>query len=135
MILESTDRQFGAVLLASPGFRDAYKRARELQAHALVERAWEIAEDSSKDTYIDSEGHRRIDHDNINRAKLKVNYIEWFAGKIAPHIYGNRPNASAEPGEGPRSNLAPRAGADVVSLAGGPHLHPCCGSASNCSGL
>jgi hypothetical protein len=77
-------------ITANPGFRDAYKRARELQAHALVERAWEIAEDSSKDTYLDSEGRRRIDHDNINRAKLRINYIKWFAGKIAPHIYGNR---------------------------------------------
>jgi hypothetical protein len=93
-------------ITANPGFRDAYKRARELQAHALVDRALEIADDSSKDTYIDSEGRRRIDHDHINRAKLRVNYIKWFAGKIAPHIYGSRPKASAEPGERARSNLA-----------------------------
>lgn len=92
-------------ITANPGFRDAYKRARELQAHALVDRALEIAADSSKDTYIDSEGRRRIDHDNISRAKLRVNFIKWFAGKIAPHIYGNRPNATAEPGGRARSNL------------------------------
>ena len=92
-------------ITANPGFCDAYKRARELQAHALVDRALEIADDSSKDTYIDGEGRRRIDYDNINRAKLRVNYTKWFAGKIAPHIYGNRQNATGEPGGRARSNI------------------------------
>ena len=30
-----------------------------------------------------------IDYDNIKRSKLRVNFIQWLVGKLAPNVYGD----------------------------------------------
>lgn len=61
-----------------------YARARELQAHAIAERAVNEAERATGDAQL---------------ARLKFDARRWFVGKIAPRIYGDRVEHRVEAGE------------------------------------
>lgn len=80
-------------------FRDQYARAKALQSEWLVEEALEIAYDGSEDTIIDEKGRIRMDSEWVQRSRLKVDTIKWFASKLAPRIYGDRIQIDKEPSE------------------------------------
>ena len=75
-----------------PEFRDHYARARELQADALLDEILEIADDSSGDiTWIkraDGPPIRRVNYENIRRARLQINARFWMVARLAPKKYG-----------------------------------------------
>lgn len=73
-----------------PQFMEQYTRGREAQAECLAEEIIAIADDGQNDTYVDSEGLRRVDHDNIARSKLRVEARKWVAAKLLPKKYGDR---------------------------------------------
>lgn len=53
-------------------FSDQYLRARELQSDVIEDEILDIADDSSKDTYTDGDGNKRVDNEAIQRSKLRV---------------------------------------------------------------
>jgi DNA-binding transcriptional LysR family regulator len=55
----------------------------------IAEGKFEIADDSSQDTYIDSKGRRVINHKAIARAKLRIDARKWLAAKLVPKKYAN----------------------------------------------
>jgi len=71
-------------------FRNQYARAREEQADALFEETLEIADYGVNDTYVDDNGNRVINHDVIQRSRLRVDTRKWAAGKLAPKKYGDK---------------------------------------------
>lgn len=71
-------------------FLEMYTRAREVQAECLAEEIISIADDGANDTYIDDEGQRKTDYDNIARSKLRVEARKWVAAKLLPRKYGDR---------------------------------------------
>lgn len=71
-------------------FRDKYARARETQADLLADEIIEIADDSKNDTQTDHDGVPIVNHDNINRSRLRVDARKWKASKLAPKKYGER---------------------------------------------
>jgi hypothetical protein len=73
-----------------PHFRDKYAQAKAMQVDWLAEEALEIAYNGSKDTYIDEKNKERCDHEWVNRSRLKVDTIKWYASKLAPKIYNDR---------------------------------------------
>jgi len=81
-------------LAANEAFRDRYARAREAQADALFDEILDIADDGAKDYVVDrdSDGseHKRVDHEHISRAKLRVDARKWMASKLLPKKYGDR---------------------------------------------
>lgn len=76
------------------GFFAKYARAREAQAHGLAEQIVAIADDSSHDTVTrtreDGSEYEAIDHDHINRSRLRVDARKWYASKLAPKHYGDK---------------------------------------------
>ena len=52
--------------------RDRYARAREEQADKLFREIIEIADDASGDYVTTSDGKRIVDHENIQRSRLRV---------------------------------------------------------------
>lgn len=75
-------------------FHDLYERAREIQIHSLVDDMQDIADDGSND-YYEKEGRdgrtcTAVDHDNINRSKLRVQYRQWLAERVLRRMYGNK---------------------------------------------
>ncbi len=71
-------------------FRDQYAHARDMQADALFDEALEIADDVSGDWSTDKDGKKVVDHENIQRSRLRVDTRKWAAGKMAPKRYGDK---------------------------------------------
>lgn len=73
-----------------PGFADKYVRARLLQADKYAEEIIAIADDGTRDKTVDAEGNEIVDHDHIQRSKLRVDARKWAASKLAPKKYGDK---------------------------------------------
>lgn len=67
-----------------------YARATEKRAEAIFEDILNIADENLKDTYIDSDGIERTDHDVIQRARLRVDARKWVLAKMHPTKYGDK---------------------------------------------
>ena len=73
---------------------DEYVRGREPQADKLFEECLEIADDTSGD-YIEKKNDDgstfwAVDHEHIQRSKLRIDTRKWMAGKLAPKKYGEK---------------------------------------------
>ena len=75
---------------AKADFRDQYAHARDMQADALFDEALEIADDVSGDWSTDKDGKKVLDHEHIQRSRLRVDTRKWAAGKLAPKRYGDK---------------------------------------------
>lgn len=70
------------------GFADRYARACSIRLDVLSEEILEIADDGTNDTYVDGKGRTRVDHDVIQRSKLRVDTRKWLLSKLRPEKYG-----------------------------------------------
>ena len=76
-------------LEAHERFREAYARAREVQAHGMAEQAV-------------SEGFRAGRDMDPAAARVRFDAARWLAGKLAPRNYGEKvQNEISGPGGGP----------------------------------
>src|SRR5260370_1722018 len=85
-------------------FRDQYARAREEQADKLFREIIEIADDASGDYVTTSDGKRIVDHENIQRSRLRVDARTWAAARLAPKKYGDHISHDVK---GPGANFQP----------------------------
>lgn len=75
-------------------FHEQYRRARIVQAEMKIDEIFDIADDSRNDwipTY-NKKGEQngwKPDNEAIQRARLRIDTRKWFAGKMAPKIYGD----------------------------------------------
>jgi hypothetical protein len=76
-----------------PDFREKYECAMMLLAEFWAHEIIEIADDSGGDYVTNGDGRQALDHDNINRARLKVDARKWLLSKILPKRYGDRVHA------------------------------------------
>lgn len=67
-------------------------RAREEQADRLFEECLAIADDTTGDVVMVGKGGQveRVDHENIQRSRLRVDTRKWMAGNLAPKKYDDR---------------------------------------------
>ena len=94
-ILKSSDKypaysKFCAFLDSNEEFREKYVRAKEAQADFLAEEILEIADDGRNDKFVDENGKTKIDYDNIQRSRLRVDTRKWIASKLKPKKYSER---------------------------------------------
>jgi hypothetical protein len=73
-----------------PEFLNQYARAKEESSDALVEDMLDISDNSDGDIEIDEDGAPRVNHENIQRAKLRVDTRKWIASKLKPKKYGEK---------------------------------------------
>lgn len=82
--------------------RDKYVRAREIQAEVLVDEIMDIADDATNDyvteTRDDGSTYQVVDHDHIQRTRVRIDARKWYAGKVKPKKYGE--SATLDVGEG-----------------------------------
>ncbi len=75
-------------------FRERYARAREAQADALFDEMLDIADDGSNDWVErkreDGTSDTVIDHEHVQRSKLRIEARKWMAGKLRPKVYGDK---------------------------------------------
>lgn len=72
-----------------PEFLEQYARAKEESADALADEILDIADDSTNDT-VETEDGVRVNHENIQRARLRVDTRKWIASKLKPKKYGDK---------------------------------------------
>ncbi len=82
-------------LKANLEFRDQYARAREMWADSLFDETLEIADDATNDiTVLPATGDKPqieiVNHENIQRSRLRVDTRKWAAGRLAPKKYGDK---------------------------------------------
>jgi hypothetical protein len=80
-------------LADSEEFRQKYAQARELQAERYAAEIIEISDDGTNDWMDRREGDetvRVVDHEHIQRSKLRVDARKWAASKLLPKKYGDR---------------------------------------------
>jgi hypothetical protein len=75
-------------------FRERYARAREAQADALFDEMLDIADDGSNDWMErrreDGSTEEILNHEHIQRSKLRIEARKWMAGKLRPKVYGDK---------------------------------------------
>jgi hypothetical protein len=75
-------------------FQEQYARAREIQADLLFDEILEIADNAEGDFIEVKQGDGttvlRTNHENVHRAKLRVDARKWVAAKLQPRKYGDR---------------------------------------------
>jgi len=74
-------------------FRQRYEIARLMQIEYWAHEIIDIADDTSGDFIINEHGERVVDHENINRARLKIDARKWLMSKLHPARYGDKVQA------------------------------------------
>lgn len=74
-----------------PDFAQKYARAKDEQIDTLVSYAMDKLRDSSNDFYEDGQ-KKAINHAALNRLRMEVDYIKWYASKLKRKKYGNEEN-------------------------------------------
>jgi hypothetical protein len=79
-------------LAAADGFRQSYARAREAQADRFADEIIEIADDATNDWMERRQGEETItvvDHEHIQRSRVRIEARKWLMAKLAPKKYGD----------------------------------------------
>lgn len=71
-----------------PEFSSLYAQAKLVQADLLAEECLDIADDSTDDTIINSDGFDVCNTEWINRCRLRIDTRKWLASKLLPKQYG-----------------------------------------------
>ena len=113
VVLESNDRfptrdTFYNWIRNSKEYSDKYARACILRSEIEYEKLLSIADDSSNDIYFDEDkGREVVDHENIQRSRLRVDTRKWWLSKMVPKVYGDRIEIeTVNDGERPADALA-----------------------------
>jgi hypothetical protein len=85
---DEAKRRGGKVTPGEILFADQYRVAADLRVDYWREEALDIADDGSNDTYTDDNGDTVVNHDHIQRSRLRVQYRQWLMGVMAPKKYG-----------------------------------------------
>lgn len=95
--------------LKSPEYAVQYAHAREAGWHAMAESVIEIADDPTNDTQVDDEGNEKVNHDHIQRSRLRVDARRWLVSKMLPKVYGDKlttENTTTHKFDGAKESLA-----------------------------
>lgn len=68
------------------GFAAHYARARDLGVDAMADEILDISADGSGDKGADG----KVDNENVQRSRLRVDTLKWYVSKLAPKRYGDR---------------------------------------------
>jgi hypothetical protein len=75
---------------AHPEFGAAFLEARDEGYDSIAQDCLEIADDGRRDYARDEDGHEVVDHDHIQRAKLRVETRLKLLAKWDPRRYGDK---------------------------------------------
>jgi len=77
-------------LIIHEEFRDLYARAKEYQAEILAEEMIDISDYSAEDYIVGDNGKSVLDHEHVQRSKLRIDTRKWVASKLLPKKYGDK---------------------------------------------
>ena len=65
----------------------------------LADEILEIADDSNRDLIERADGVLTVDHEHIQRARLRVDTRKWILSKMLPKVYGDKFQVGGDGGE------------------------------------
>jgi hypothetical protein len=68
---------------------EQYARASEVRAHLIFDDIIAIADETSGDITIDDDGLEKVNHENIQRSRLRVDARKWALSKMNPKKYSD----------------------------------------------
>jgi hypothetical protein len=71
-------------------FSELYARAKQYQIEVLVDEILSIADDTSNDYTTSEDGRIVVNHEHIQRSKVRIDTQKWLASKLCPRLYGDR---------------------------------------------
>ena len=72
-------------------FIDRYEAAKLVQAEAMHDELLNIADSANQDYALDENGEpTQINHENINRSRLRVDTRKWLLARMNPKKYGDK---------------------------------------------
>lgn len=71
-----------------PDFAEQYARAREARADFWADQVIQISDDGTNDTYRANDGSLKVQHDHIQRSRLRVDTRKWLMARMNPKKYG-----------------------------------------------
>ena len=75
---------------AAHPFAAQYARARATGYQKMADEILEIADDSNGDLIERADGVLTVDHEHIQRARLRVDTRKWILSKMLPKVYGDK---------------------------------------------
>jgi hypothetical protein len=82
-------------------FLHNYARAQEIRAETEFEEIKEIADSTGNDIILDKDGNEVVNHNVINRDRLRIDARKWRISKMQPKKYGDHNTLILEGGEKP----------------------------------
>ena len=79
-------------------FWQQYARAREAQAEVWADEIVSIADDVSNDFTTGKDGKEIVDHEHIQRSRLRIDARKRIASKLLPKRYGDKLQHTGEDG-------------------------------------
>jgi hypothetical protein len=81
-------------------FRDQYARAKQESADAMAEDILDIADDGTND-WIEAERkdgstYMIVDHEHIQRSRLRVDTRKFLMAKMKPKVYGDKLDVTSD---------------------------------------
>lgn len=99
-------------------FSDQYVRAKQLQIEVFIDEILEISDDNTHDYISTSDGKKVIDHEHVQRARLRIDTRKWLASKLVPKVYGER---TPENNDLEKDSFIEKAKQEVAKLKGNDH--------------
>ena len=75
----------------NPDFDKQFVHAKQVGCDSLADEALEIAKNGREDIYYDRQGRPRVNQEVVARSRLGFDAIRWYVSKIAPKVYGDKP--------------------------------------------
>lgn len=99
-------------LAADPDFRAGYIASKALYAETLADEIIEISDDATNDWMDrqrdDGTTDRVLDHEHVQRSRLRVDSRKWLAARLSPKRYGDSSMLKiGEVESTPRKELSP----------------------------
>ncbi len=73
-----------------------YASARETRAENIFEEIMDIVDCEDHDMTVDENGNPRVNHDVIQRDRLRVDARKWMLGKMQPKKYGDKLDVTSD---------------------------------------
>lgn len=83
---------------ADEPLRNRYAHARERLLDVMAEDILEISDDAAGDV-VETEDGIKVQHEVVNRARLRVDSRKWLLSKLRPTVYGDAVAAVPPPAE------------------------------------
>jgi|WetSurMetagenome_2_1015567.scaffolds.fasta_scaffold197891_1 hypothetical protein len=77
--------------LDNPKFAEMFWQAKREQVNLYALETLAIADDRSRDFYIDDKGNEKPNAVAVARDALRIKERQWHAARLAPKVWGDRP--------------------------------------------